>query len=284
MTDVNISKRRSVRIVRVASLGSVALLTALVIAACGDQSASEYSDVPTIKPAAIVVPPASETTFIVDPSNSFDLRDLQLGLDAVASALRAFPVDLPESGAFEGRPGLKVTLRTISGESYRPESLKVSGEVSSIPVIDELKIDGTDDEVIQSSINVEAQHKAAVAAVADARKELHRLADQVENLQLPRSGCSDVQGAISAAAESFRGDSRTLVVISDMDQHCQGNSSGSLAEVDVLIVLVCDDASACDARMREWEPHLSEARRVEFVRLENAAQAIHGFIAEGQGS
>src|SRR4051812_38825519 len=96
------------------------------------------------------------------PSASFPRPYLNQSLGILADAVRAVPGELPETGSFPGRSGLHFSLRTVSGDSYKPDALQLDEHIPSVPVVDPIKADKNGEFNTQNGLDVSAQRKAAV--------------------------------------------------------------------------------------------------------------------------
>jgi len=266
---------------RVMTCVALAAASTVLASGCGTSGGSGDEVLTAVRPAEIVMPAEREITTVVDPSQSFPREYLVESLRVLAGAVRALPVRLPPTGAFAGAAGVHFSLRSIGGDSYAPSAMELEARIPGVPAIADITTGANGDIDMQGAVNSSEQRRAATVAAQDARTVADDLAAKLEQLELPVTHCSDIQGAVSAAAETF-GDSpgagHLLIVISDFDQSCDVNVSGSLEGVDFLGVLVCDDAVVCQERQQAWGERLRDARSARFVRLEEAAATVRDLL------
>jgi hypothetical protein len=273
------------RLLRTVLLRSVIVIALSgIVAGCGGAAtgARDGDALTEIAPATIVTPPERPVIAVVDASPSYERDYLKKGLHVLADAVRAVPGDVPDRGAFPGRAGLHLSLRVIGQSSYTAQGLVLDEHVPGVPAIGEIRPDANGEFSTQDALNVTAQRKAAVTASGEAERAADALAERLDGLDLDQTSCSDVEGSISAAAESLNetgAKSGLIVVLSDFGQTCNENVSGSLAGIDVLAVLSCDTSAQCDARKQAWDRRFAEARSHRFIRLEDAAGAVADAIA-----
>jgi hypothetical protein len=105
------------------------------------------------------------------------------------------------------------------------------------------------------------------------------LASDIRALSPPVSRCSDVHGAVAAAAESFELPTRRLLVVSDLRATCVANRGGRLDDVSVLVAHLCWNARACARARGSWGAYLrGRGAHVQFVRLDRLASALGAFL------
>jgi hypothetical protein len=229
-------------------------------------------------------PPPSprEVEVVVDPSQSVPRHYLRASLRALATAVREIPEPLPKDGASAWRQEVSITVRPVSADAYSPAARLVTGTIRAVPEISSLP-EETDADLTAAAVEVGEQREAAEQALEGAVRDAEDLAAEIAALDPPVTGCSDVIGGISASAESFTGDDRRLVVISDLSQACDPNVGGSLEGTKILVVHICEEAARCYAQRAAWRERLGArgADPPRFVRVENLTSSLIDFVAGG---
>lgn len=258
-------------------------VTALALGACA-QSSTGATSVAQL-PAPAQPPPARDVQAVVDPSGSVERTLFAQSVKALADAVRTLPHTVPARAESTGQPSVHVGVRAIDGEAYAPDGLLTEGQIEAIPAVAAVP-DASDGDITPAVIAIGRQRKAARAAYASASAAATRLAAQITRLDPPVAGCSDVWGAVSAAAQSFTALDRRLIVVSDMAVHCRSNMAGSLGGAHVLIVHICRTAAVCDDQERYWQRALKDrgAANVEFVRFERMRERIRTYVQEVMGA
>jgi hypothetical protein len=126
-----------------------------------------------------------------------------------------------------------------------------------------------------------AARKAAVRAYRGAAADARRAASALAALRPKTTGASEIEGAVSASAQSFAPSGvRRLVVISDLAQNRRPQIAGSLRGVRVLIAHICSNVVTCETQQRSWKRTLRArgAASVTFVRIERFPTAVAGFL------
>ncbi len=227
-------------------------------------------------------PPERQVEIVLDPSGSVPRHYLTASLKALADAVRAIPKPLPPTGSSLARPAVSITVRAVAADSYSPTGRLLSGTVGGVPEIAALP-DDADADLTAAAVEVAEQRRRAERAEVETEADAESLAGQIDSLDPPVTGCSDIAGAISASAQSFTSSDRRLVMVTDLAQHCSANAAGSLRGAQVQIVHICTAADRCRAQEALWRRRLTErgAAAVRFIRFENLYPTIRSLVAGG---
>jgi hypothetical protein len=262
------------------------LAAALILVGCGPipEDAGDGEGAAAAAPSQVAAAPLDvrELGLIVDPSASVPRADLIAALGAFADAVRGAPRPVPARDASPAQPVLRVRVRAISGRAYESAGELLAGEVPGVPPVDAIAAEVDPAEQTDLLVQDHVRRSRARDAYDVARREAAGLARRIERLRPPVARCSDVWGAVSAAAETLTASDRRLVVASDMSQHCPANRSGSLRGVRVLIVHVCFDAKSCGRQAAAARRELRRlgAAAVSYARPETMRAAIAAFVTE----
>jgi hypothetical protein len=203
-------------------------------------------------------------------------------LAAIAELVTGWPHPLPAIGGSPAQSGLLIQVRDVSADSYAPESLLGTWSVPSIPAVRGLPSDVTAD-FTQRVITYKREHAAAAAAYSRAVSDARRAALGLRGLRPKTTYASEIEGAVSAAAQSFSPSGvRRLVVVSDLAQNRPPQIAGDLRGVGVLLAHLCLKVSTCQNQERTWSRTLRArgAASVVFVRIERFATALAEFVGQ----
>jgi hypothetical protein len=199
---------------------------------------------------------------------------------AIADIVERWPQPVPSSGGSDPQPGLVVQLRGVSASSYAPENVLGTWTIKGIPGVAALPTAVTSD-FTQRVIAYRAEYKAATDAQTKAAHQAQHAAAELRGLRPKITHASEIEGAVSAAVQSFSpGGSHKLVVVSDLAQNRRPEIAGSLAGVDVLVAHLCRKAATCSSQEADWGRRLRArgAAAVTFVRIERFPTAIATFL------
>jgi hypothetical protein len=224
--------------------------------------------------------PTEEAQVVLDTSASVAADYRLQALRAIALVAADWPRPVPASGASSSRPQLVVQVRGVSADSYDPASVLGAWVVEGIPAVEGLPSDVTAD-FTQRVIAFKREHTAAVSAYRRALTDARRAAAALRALRPKTTYASEIEGAVSAAAQSFSPSGiRRLVIVSDLAQNRPPQIAGSLRGVRVLIAHICSDVSTCQRQEHTWLRTLRArgAASVDFVRVERFPAAIASFL------
>jgi len=239
-----------------------------------------YSHAKRRAEAASLRPAAVEIEAIFDGSSSVPKRYTRASIKAFASAVAAWPRPLPAGGGSRAQAPLNVLVRLVSGTSYSPESLAGTWRIRGVPGVQALPTRVTGDFTYRV-IRYQRQRATATRAYRAARVEAQRAARAIAAIRPKRVFCSDIAGAVSAAAQSYSTSGpRLLFIASDFAQYCKAQIAGSLRRVDILAVHLCWQAGVCKAQERTWERRFGAAHTTRFVRFERMNEALRRFLKE----
>ena len=203
-------------------------------------------------------------------------------LRAIANVVERWPLPVPESGGSAPQSGLAVQVRGVSASSYAPENVLGTWTIDGIPGVAALPKTVTSD-FTQRVLAYRAEYKAATHARAKAALQARRAAGGLRRLRPKTTYASEIEGAVSAAVQSFSpGGRHKLVVVSDLAQNRRPEIAGSLAGVEVLVAHLCREAARCRGQEADWGKRLRArgAVTVTFVRIERFPTAIASFLRE----
>ena len=232
--------------------------------------------------AAPPLAPPEQLEIVLDTSSSFGLPYRRESLAEIAAAVTGWPRSLPALGGSASRPGLTVRLRGVSGVSYSPEDVLGTWRIPSVPAVVPLPTKVTANLTV---LLLAYKNQVAAAKKAERQVELkaHRAAKALEHLQPPTTYASEIEGAVSAAAQSFAAaGARRLLIVSDLAQNRHPQIAGSLRNVQVLVMHLCTEAAVCARQERSWRNRLEArgASQLEFVRIEQFPSALKAFLGE----
>lgn len=269
-----------------AVVGACAFLLGLGVLGCGasPEAPSDATPVTVARGSrsAPAPPPPRAVGSVVDPTGSFGHDRFLATTRALASAVRRVPRPLMRDGD-PGQRAVALHVRSVVLGAYSPTGELAAGTIHAIPGIEPLKADANGD-FTAGAVDQGEQQTAAAAALRQAKTDATTLADEIDQITVSRTKCSDIFGGISAAAESLTGEDRWLLVVSDLLQSCRRrNVAGSLAGVQVVVVHLCRDARVCAAQRHEFEERLGAmgATDPRFMRFEQFQEALRT-VLEGR--
>ncbi len=224
--------------------------------------------------------PTEEAQVVVDTSASVAAHYRLEALRSIAVVAADWPRPVPASGGSSSQPQLIVQVRGVSADSYDPGSVLGTWVIEGIPAVEGLPSDVTAD-FTQRVIAFKREHAAAVSAYRRALADARRAAAALRSLRPKTTYASEIEGAVSAAAQSFSPSGiRRLVIVSDLAQNRPPQIAGNLRGVRVLIAHLCSDVSTCQRQERTWLRTLRArgADSVNFVRVERFPAAIASFL------
>jgi hypothetical protein len=235
---------------------------------------------PQATASVVTVPAPTQLQVVLDTSASVPPKYRLEALRAVADEIGTWPQPVPASGKSDVQPGLIVQVRGVSADSYAPESLLGTWNIRGIPAVAALPTTVTSD-FTQRVLAYKHAHKAAADAYTKAVSESRRAAGALRRLRPKTTYVSEIEGAVSAAAQSFspKG-SHKLLVVSDLAQNRRPEIAGSLRGADVLIAHLCWKAATCLSQEGDWWKRLRSrgAVSVSFVRIERFRTAVATFL------
>jgi hypothetical protein len=224
----------------------------------------------------------SQLQVVLDTSASVPARYRLEALSALADVVEAWPRPVPASGKSPTQPGLIVQVRGVSADSYSPENLLGTWNVEGIPGVLALPATVTSD-FTERVLTYKNEHQAAAMSYKRAAVEARHAAAGLRRLRPQTTYASEIEGAVSAAAQSFSpGGSHKLLVVSDLAQNRPLEIAGTLSGDEVLIAHLCWRATACASQERVWRKRLHGlgAASVTFVRIERFPSAVATFVTE----
>jgi len=224
--------------------------------------------------------PTEEVQLVLDTSASVPVEYSVQALRAIAVVVAGWPHPVPTDGASSGQSQLIVQVRGVSADSYGPASVFGTWKVEGIPAVEGLP-SGVTPDFTQRVIAFKREHAAAVSAYRRAVSDASRAAAQLRSLRPKTTYASEIEGAVSAAAQSFSPSGvRRLVIVSDLAQNRPPQIAGSLRGVSVLIAHICSNVSTCRRQEHTWFRTLRarDATSVDFVRVERFPAAVASFL------
>lgn len=217
---------------------------------------------------------------VLDTSASVPAAYRHQALQAIAGIVSRWPRPVAASGGTARQPSLLIQVRGVSGNSYAPEGVLGTWTIVGVPSVPALPKKVTAD-FTERVLAYKRAHASAVKACRHAVAGARLTAAALRSLRPKTTYASEIEGAVSAAAQSFSPSGiRRLLVVSDLAQNRPPQIAGSLRRVRVLIAHVCTTVSTCDKQQRTWTKafRAREAAAVTFVRIERFPSAVGGFL------
>lgn len=287
------SRRRGPNPAVVATLVMVPLFSVAALAGAGflllDRQATPTAvanaatDAPA-DPASDVNPSTTNTVgVIIDPSGSNGgVKNAQRVLAVLAKSVKTWAGDEPtNAGATAGSPGLDLTVRAVTSNSYAASGQVAHVTIPAVPGLD-ARPDLADDEAFNVFLG---DLDRATAAWKQASSAARAAAPTLATADIPR-GNSEIAGAVSAMAQVLPDDGvgpRRIVIVSDLIQAGEApNIAGDLSGVEeVLAIQRCDKGeNKCAAARNSFTDLVTGLGGPipTFVRIETLASSLPAFL------
>lgn len=218
---------------------------------------------PSISGGAIGVEPSSYEPALspsiahlgvcADPSASVDPAFLDAAMDGLADVVRDLPLPSESTGASEAVPGLDIVVRQVSSGSFgSADDELIRIEIPGIPGLVAAPDSAEYETFPERSRRWREASDERAAAAERAASERELLLQQLSGMSVEGRG-SEIAGCITALRDSFPGGAEvTIVLATDLDQTGEPQLRGDYANVGLLVVHWCSDASDCDSQQAEW--------------------------------
>ncbi len=203
-------------------------------------------------------------------------------ISSVLSSWPGPPVPTTTTGPTVPQPGIQAYVRQVETNSFDSSNPSFYIAIPAVPGLKHRPNAAAPNFLSQDPTWIRA--RAQVANVSElATNVANQGATEVANWQLEAWQNSEIYGGVSALAETMPSGPKRIVVWSDLEQNEAPQVAGNLRQAAVLVVQPCNDTAAtCQGYAASFKSFLKSlgASSIQFIRPEDAAQAVPAFMKE----